>query len=312
MAKGFLKNDIEEANRFLVERSYFSSIESTLHHHIERLRDELAFRAKSSIYGFFHNLRSDLKLCGLANRVAKKNISDMTEALRYSARAGYLLRLSGGEQYSGGYDCMHVFDLLVMSAVSDLKAINVLTSRFKAPFKNGHPHTILLCNAVYMALNKHPDPDLILRTIESSKPTKFFLSMFRCLAAVNNFDMNSFLTSLMELLKGNRRQDFHSVMEKAICIEAHAMVNLWNIRHSSKPIDLPTLELPWDTEFHEFVLNKPDAHLTGYNDIPTTLNTWIELMPSEINIDDILSELNENPFKKLARWIRIIYRNANA
>ncbi|WP_428776627.1 hypothetical protein, partial [Vibrio sp.] len=105
MAQEFLKTDIEEANRFLVERRHFSSIESTFHHHIERLRDELAFRAKSSINGIFHNVQSDLKLSGLANRVAKGNISYMTEALRYSARVGYLLRLSGGERYSGGCDC---------------------------------------------------------------------------------------------------------------------------------------------------------------------------------------------------------------
>ena len=288
-----------------MEREYLSSIEDTLRHHTERVKDELAFQPEIRVNSFFHDLQHDFKLGGIANRLVSGNVGQMTEALILCGRVGYLLRLYGGEKYSGGFDCAHVFDLLMMLAVSDSEAIHALTNQFKAPFTKGHPDTVLLCNAVYMALDKHPSPDSVLKLIEGSKSTKFFLSMFRCLAAVNSFDDASFIIHLKELLKGNRRQDFHSGMDKAICIEAHAMANLWNIRHNSNPINLSSLELPWDMEFHKFTLNRPDIRLPGYSTIPTTLNTWIKEMPGELNINDLRSELSEDFVKKLARRIRV-------
>jgi hypothetical protein len=308
LAHTFLEKDIEEANRFLIEWKNFNSIEEMIHHYLEELRDELSFPGNVSITGFLHDLQFDLKFYGIANRVALGNVSYMTEALIYSARFGYLLRINGGEAYSCGYDCIHIFDLLVMLAASDSKAIDVLTSQFMAPFRKGNADTVLLCNAVYMALDKHPDPGLTLKSIERSKATKFFLSMYRCAAAIQNVDRATFMVNLKELLKGNRRQEFHSTMDKAVCIEAHAMVNLWNIRNNNNTIDLSALELPWDSAFYKFTLNTSEPHLSDFSGISTVLNHWIHLMPDDINVDDFLTELNESWFKKLIRRIRITHQ----
>jgi len=308
MAHNFLKKDIIEANRFLNEWKHFNSIEETLNHHLEELRNELAFQDNVSISGFLHSLQHDLKLGGIANRVALDDINYMTKALIYSARFGYLLRITGGEAFSDGYDCMHVFDLLVMLAASDSKAVNALTSRFMAPFRKGNADTILLCNAVYMALDKHPDPNLTLKSIARSKSTKFFLSMYRCAAAIQNADSTTFVVNIKELLKGNRRQEFHSTMDKAVCIEAHAMLNLWNIRNITNTIDLSALELPWDSEFYKFTLNRSEPHLTDFGEISKVLNHWIHFMPHEIKVDDFLSELDESWFKKLTRRLRLTHQ----
>ncbi len=303
----FLQKDLEEAFRFLGERPYLGDVGQILSHHIERLKDALAFNRESTIFHFLFKLKHDLKLGGLANRLSTGNIKDMSTSLAISARTGYLLHIY---HHSDDYDCLPIFELLDMLAVFDLAAVEEVTRKFHAPFEKGHRDTNLLCNAVYMALGKHPNPETVVESINRSKSTKFFQSIFGCLVAIVETDASAFLAFLNAILKGNRRQEFHSALEKAICIEAHAMVNLWSIRNPTVQLNISSLELPWDAEFHSLKPYNPEAGNLELAEISQVLANWIAYLPFDISSGELRFELKESAFKKLMRRFKVSQRKS--
>ena len=304
----FSEEDQKEAARVLAQCFPYSAPGELLEQHIEALKDQFATGPHREITSFLHGLKSDFASFGIARRILAGDAGLLAECLRTSARLGYLLYVVGGEKYSGGYDCLQVFELLKMLAVGDMAAVEALTNRFPAPAGQGHPDTLLLCNAVYLALGKHPNPDAVLRGMESRKATKFFRSIYQCVAATLKQDSEQFLQNLLELQKGNRRQDFHLHMEKIICLEAHAMVRLWTKRNKSDLPEISDLALPWDRELYQHTQNRADAPLPDFGHISSVIDRWLKELPAKINVDELLLELKENTLKRMLRRVRVTRR----
>lgn len=304
----FTEKDKQEAERLIVQRFPYSRPADLLEYQIERLKDQLAFPYSAGITSFLHYLKSDFIYFGIARRIVSGDIGMMTECLRSSARAGYLLYVAGGEKYSGDNDSLHAFELLKMLAVGDMQAVDALSRRYPAPFNKGHLDTITLCNALYLALGKHPDPDSVIAAMKSRKSTKFFTSMYRCVTAILEQDSEAFSQHLIELLKGNRRQDFHSSMEKTICLEAHAMMRLWLFRNEAGLPELAGFELPWDRELHCLTQNPTAMNLPDFATVSPVMDRWIKEMPYDVDANELAIELKESLLQRLIRRVRVVRR----
>lgn len=305
----FSGQDKKEAARVIAQGFPYARPQELLAHHIERQKGRLAFEAvPPPVTSFLSELKSDLIYFGIARRIVSGDTGLMVECLRSSARAGYLDYVARGEMYPGGSDCLHVFELLKMLAIGDRQAVEALTSRFPAPFNQGHLDTVTLCNAIYLAIDKHPDPASVIAAVGSRKSTKFFTAMYRCVMAILKRDHEAFSQHLIELLKGNRRQDFHSSMEKIICFEAHAMVNLWLSRNGEDLSQLDGFELPWDRGLHLYARDPTKTAPPDFATISPVVGLWINSLPSQIDTDELAIELKENLLHRLIRRVQVARR----
>ena len=305
----FSEKDKKEAERVLSQNLPYSKASTLLEKRLNDLKDRFSIGSNREITSFLHTLQSDFTNFGIAQRIVSGNVCLLIECLSLSGRIGYLMREVGGEKYSGGDDCLQIFNLLKMLAAGDHQAVERLTNQFPAPFKKGHPDTVLLCNAVYGALGKHPEPDSIIIALEKKKSTKFFESMYRCVLAILKEDSDLFAQGLNELLKGNRRQEFHTSMEKVICVEAHAMFHLWGMRNEPEVSDVARFELPWDQELYSYMQNQTELVLNDFSNVSPVLDRWLRHMPNKIDTNDLVVELKENILMLLIRRIRVIRRN---
>lgn len=290
--------------RILAERPSFTSITSVIEQANDELKDALAFKPTAALSQFLHNLQSNLKYYGIANRIVSNDARSLVESTLLSARIGYLLRIEERATKLDDDDCAHLFVLLDMLAVADHEAVTVLIGEFPAPFKKGHPATVLLCNALYVALGKHPNPKYVLNSARKANTTTFFLSMYRCVTAIYNKDEAIFVANLKYLLKSNRRQRFHSSMDNVICFEAHALANLWILHNGPIALGSLKLKLPWDQEFNELA-SIADLGAKDISGVSTVLDQWVRLIPNQINKDMLIETLKENWFRRLTRRARV-------
>lgn len=99
--------------------------------------------------------------------------------------------------------------------------------RFIPPFAGGHPGTDLLCNGMHAILRR--DRSLwqsVATALRTRKENRFIRAMYGCLVAVVNEEPSEFSSSMREMLKFNRRTDLHLGMDKIVCVEAHAFINV--------------------------------------------------------------------------------------
>lgn len=289
------KKDLDEAQRIKYILAEDGSSDS------EAIKDSLesvVIRSKRKalvnydLAGTFHSLDMHFIDKAIAERLIDENISLMIQRIQLSARFGYLNSLTGGEQYSGGYDCMHVFSVLKALAVQDQYAVEAFLKRFSAPFAKGHKSTVLLCNAVYAALGHHDNLDFVTEKLRAQKDIKFFRGMYDCLLGLILSDEEGFLQGFQAILKLNRRFASHSSMEKIVSIEAHAMYSLL-VNHSkmSSSIIKSHSDFPWDNLLQIKLASNKTSSLIDLSNTNSILNKWVNNLPAEVDVQELLASL---------------------
>jgi hypothetical protein len=233
---------------------------------------------------------------GIIHRLIEDDVRHQILGFDTCARFGYLVRLAGGNEHSGGYDCAHVFDLLMAIAVRDAKLVDRFVATFPGPFKSGHPATVILANGVYAVLQREANSYESLATaMRSRSEAKWFQSMLNCIAAIMAGDRLAVADAILGLAKGNKSPS-KSSMQKLVCIEAHGLYQLCSTEFNCRGIAMPSPpQYPtWDAPFHEAVScfspldNRPHFDFSAVNPI---LAKWIETLPNQVNVDDLLAHV---------------------
>ena len=226
-------------------------------------------------------------------RVAFNNLEGFLSHFKVGVRLCYLTQLIGGTKYSGT-DCIHVWDMLKALAINDTDTVNAFTEQFPAPFNNGHKVIILISNAVYTVLGKQPVTDDIIYKLNNTNSSKFYMAIFRSLAAMLTNDIESFLENISNIVKLNRRQQDFQSMEKLISIYAHGLVNLWQFHTNNSPLPELNFPMPWDCSLHNYIKSNKQINLISFENISKEFNRWLHDTPAQINVDELVNELKEN------------------
>ena len=268
---------------------------------LRRLRDhraKLHGRTSSSLLAScLHDLKSFFCDRGIIRRFVQNDVSELRRSVQTAARLGLLMRVAGGTDYSGGYDCAHAFDLILALAVDDKSLVNAFLNHFPAPFRSGHPATVLMSNGLYAVLR---DDRTTFATLEQSIRDKsernFFRAMFDCLLGIMAESVTQVETSIGEMVKWNRRQEqLNSSMQKLTCPTGHAYYNVCRRVFVPRGIAPPVIldESTWDGEFQESVqTSEADAIFFDFSPVNRLLARWMQELPAKVALEDLLPHVS--------------------
>lgn len=138
------KRDRDEVLRINgLQSSWAASPEEYASTALKRLcshRQKLQGRTSTSLLaGSLHDLKSYFCDRAIIRRFLKNDVEELRIGVDTSARLGFLMRIAGGTDYSGGYDCAHIFDMILALAVEDKPLVSAFLNHLPAPFRSGHP-----------------------------------------------------------------------------------------------------------------------------------------------------------------------------
>lgn len=261
-------------------------------------RQKLHGRTSTSLLaGSLNDIKSYFCDRGIIRRFLKNDVAELRVGVATAARLGFLMRVAGGTDYSGGYDCAHVFDLILALAVDDKPLVSAFLNRFPAPFRSGHPATVLLSNGLYAVLLQDRTTFTVLEQRIRDKPeSRFFRAMLDCLVGIMGDDASLVAASIGAMMKWNRRQEqMNSSMQKLICLTAHAYYNVCRIDFIARGIAPPVIpdESTWDGEFQESVqTNEAGAAFFDFSRINPLLARWIVELPAEVDFVDLMAHVS--------------------
>ncbi|BCE00836.1 hypothetical protein [Marinicellulosiphila megalodicopiae] len=296
----FSKLDIQKARNDLARWYKNQTPNWLISKNLELLKDDLAVDPSAPITNLLYKIRANFTELSLAQHVIKKDVKSLVQNLSIAGRFGYMLRVVGGEKYAVS-DCIHVFDLFKMLAANDMVCVNKTIDKIQPPFKQGHPDTRMLCAGVYTVLGKHDNPELIIEKLSKDSSSKFFTAMQQCLLAIINKDEQAFYDQLTIICKSNRQQQFHISMEKLVCIEAHAMVKLWELTHYKMTQKLSALPISWLQELYDYNHKNTTMELLDFDNESKVLNQWMHELPEEFDPQLLKNELKETFIKHFTR-----------
>jgi hypothetical protein len=283
-----------------VQSSWAPSPEAYASIALRRLRDhraKLHGRTSSSLLAScLHDLKSYFCDRGIIRRFLLNDVGELRRGVETAARLGLLMRVAGGTDYSGGYDCAHVFDLILALAADDKPLVNAFLNHFPAPFRSGHPATVLMSNGLYAVLR---DDRATFANLEQSLRDKsernFFRAMFDCLLGTMADNVTQVEASIGEMVKWNRRQEqLNSSMQKLICLTAHAYYNVCRRVFIPRGIAPPVIpdESTWDGEFQELVQTKEaGADFFDFSPVNPVLARWMKELPATVTLEELLPYL---------------------
>ncbi|MBN1911961.1 MAG: hypothetical protein JW818_19725 [Pirellulales bacterium] len=262
---------------------------------LQNQREHLTKRTPNSLLASaLHGLKSYFCDWCIVRRYLDDDLVQLRLGVDSSARLGFLMRIAGGEEYSGGYDCAHVFDLLLALVVEDKSVIDLFLNRFPAPFSSGHPATVLLSNGLYSALNDDQEAFASLeKRLREKKESRFFRAMYDCLLGIMAEDLSAVAASLGEMVKLNRRQEqLNSSMQKLICLTAHAFYNVCRRTCVTRGIAAPVIpdESTWHGDFQELIQSSETENcFIELSSVNPVLARWLKELPATLNIEELLT-----------------------
>ena len=292
------RDEVARINGLRCEREQGATDRDVVQYYLARIKNYAAKQTLSNddLTGEFHWLQMHFRDGAIIDRFLHDDPSMLATGLSTAARFGFLMALTGGTGYSGGYDCAHVFDLLRAIACRDRAVTESFLTQFPSPFKHGHQSTVLLCNGIYAALDSEPASLLRFEPkLRSRKESKFFRAMYDCLVAIADTAPCDVASTISEMLRGNRRQDRLSQMEKIVSIEAHAFY--WLAAESSPELvsQVDTrAAFTWDSEFHSFLESSSPSSIGPRLDVMESnevLGRWLVELPETIDVNELLASL---------------------
>lgn len=261
-------------------------------------RQKLQGRTSSSLLaGSLHHLKFYFCDRGIIDRFLKDDVVELRRGAATAARLGLLVRVAGGTEYSGGYDCAHVFDLILALAVDDKPLVNAFLNHFPAPFRSGHPATVLMTNGLYAVLRDDRTAFASLeQSIRNKSERNFFRAMFECLLGIMADSASQVETSIGTMVKWNRRQEeLNSSMQKRICLTAHGYYNVCRRIFTQRGVLPPVIadESTWDGEFQELVQSSESgATFFDFAPVNRLLARWMQELPANVALEDLIAHIS--------------------
>lgn len=290
MINSFLLDSTEQNEVMRINKLYEDRLESNDFEMVKSCLRQLKSHERTyQLPSLFHKLKSYYFDLGVIERYKNRNFSNSKFCFSMCARFGYLMELSGGKNYSGGYDCLHVYSMLVASSCDDHFTINRFLDVFPGPSKSGHLSSVILCNRFYDALKSKSCLELSPKQ-KKHKLTKYYAAMTNAIIAIINGNRQHFLAALIEVLKHQRRQQHLMYLEKIFCINAHGLYRTWVRMHNVEISEISNDSL-WDWEFNDSFL--PHAHLINIKfekDFPV-LAKWLTHLPGVLVKEEFVASL---------------------
>jgi hypothetical protein len=250
------------------------------------------FKRLAKTYPFpslFHSLKSKYFDIGVIERYKNGDLAKANYCLSMSARCGFLMDIIGGKDYSGGYDCLHVYSMLLAASCGDFACVDRCLDVFPGPAKSGHLSSVILCNGLCDALKRKSSMGLR-GIVDKRKDTKYYMAMFNALIAIMDGSRPLFLSSVRELLKHQRRQSHLMYLEKVFCSNAHALCRIWSHLHQTKLEELTDNPL-WDEGlYNQRPIETDDIKIKFEKEFPVFC-TWITSLPHAVNKEELLNSL---------------------
>ncbi|MCA9101648.1 MAG: hypothetical protein KDA63_10880 [Planctomycetales bacterium] len=193
-------------------------------------------------------------------------------------------------------DRHYVYGILKGLAAKDDFAVLRSVKRLPRLAPTGHTSTVLLCEALCMVLRRDKDAFHALgEKLQSRNHTKLYQGMYKCLSAIMHGSPNQVSESLLMIAAAARhKKSYVSSLERVVSYEAHALFNLavdeFSERNIAAPI--PPAHMAWDTEYQRYIEQTPvdRSRLIDLAAMSPTLHSWVEELPDDIQIRDLLLE----------------------
>lgn len=259
----------------------------------ETLKSNLSkFKRLAKTYPFtslFHSLESYYFDIGVIERYKNGDLAKANYCLSMSARCGFLKNTIGGKDYSGGYDCLHVYTMLLAASCGDFKCVERCLDVFPGPAKSGHKSSVILCNGLFDVLKRKSSSGLR-SIVEKRKDTNYYMTMFNALIGIMDGSRPLFLDSINALLKLQRRQSHIMYLEKVFCSNAHALCRIWSHLHQTKLEELVDNPL-WDEGlFNQQPIEIDQIKVKLEKEFPVFCD-WITSLPQAVNKEELLDSL---------------------
>lgn len=226
----------------------------------------------------------------IVRRLLDDDVTRLYNDAVLSARVGYLQDLAATPKQSGGYDCLHVFDIFRAYAVLDRRLVAAYVSRHPGPSMGGHPFTKLLCNAVTAVLRKTDDLATFPQRLRQRKDGSYDDAMLQCIAGIIEGDRRQVSDCFDQLLKNYRRKTVDDGPLRFFPLQLHGIYNFicdaLSSLHQQPVIDAPVHPL-WDAEFQSMVSREPtlDA-LDVLSVFSSTIAMWADTLPTRIRREE--------------------------
>ena len=128
--------------------------------------------------------------------------------------------------------------------------------------------------------------------LKNRKESKFFRAMYDCLYGLIESDSQIFLQGYEQILKGNRRQNEFSSLEKMISLTAHAFKHLYEEREElDQNVFSSNQKLPFDQGLDTTLsggISHTPLDLSSNNNI---LDSWVKELPDTLDLNELLEAI---------------------
>jgi hypothetical protein len=242
----------------------------------------------------------------ILNRLLTDDPQVQVQGIRLATRLLYVADLGITPAYSGGCDCLHVWNILEALAVCNYPVIEAYLARHPGPASKGHPFTVLLCNAVTAILTSDVASyaDLLDR-LKSRPAPNYDKAMLLCLVAAIEGNSEGITGHLQTMFKSHRTRTINDGMKRFVCLPAHGLFNLaLDVlkRNGQPPPPIPESPL-WDQAFHDAVHQADTCRVDWQlQTISATLAKWIEKLPRTVDSNQVASLIGSS-LQEAQQWL---------
>jgi len=252
-----------------------------------------AYNASLRVYDLassFFSMQMDSLDQSIAIRILNNDPIQLSLGLTTAGRFGYLKSVAGGIRYSAS-DCGHIQSMIYSLAAHDYEAISAYCRQFEAPFKNAHPAAKGLGNCLYSILGFHPNPDEAMNSLYKCKVSQYNKATFDALDAIYRKNEDSFTEAITRMVKGYRRQDLRA-MEKMVCVDAHALITLYEFKNGHLNYHWRQLGLPFDISYQNYAQDESQkVSIYDFRSQSRTISKWLVKLPEVLELEDLVAEV---------------------
>jgi hypothetical protein len=205
---------------------------------------------------------------GVARRLATDDLDEFGLFIQMHVRQAILNHVANEDEY------VDVWTLLPAIAIGDDLAIERYVDIATFPLSDGHPVVRTIYNGIHAILRSHASEVEKLRKKRlSEKKPAWLKGIVECLQGIVSQDSSRVASGIEQHLKGFRKSDRITPLEKIVSLEAHGLYRLAERIDGDLVRDFDTERgLPWDKEFHAWSsATRPALAIEHFGDCPKPL-----------------------------------------
>lgn len=183
---------------------------------------------------------------GMARRLATDDLEEFGLFIQMHVRQAILNHTADEDEF------VDVWTLLPAIAIGDDLAIERYIAIATFPLTNGHPVVRTIYNGIHAILRSHAsEVEKLRRKQLSEKKPAWLKGIVECLQGIVSQDSSRVASGIEQHLKGFRKSDRITPLEKIVSLEAHGLYRLAERIDPNLVQEFDTERgLPWDKDFH--------------------------------------------------------------